>query len=210
LLQRILLHAGMSVHLNFAHHNCVEVFMKVKLQRRYLVLVALLVMIAAVATACAPDPNELIISPQLGDQMVARAAGQQIVRAEPTPLPLLSSLTPEQIVAGLPEEVIAALPNADLARAEQLALSNGCVGCHGLDPAVQMTGPTWHNIGNTAVGRVPGESPGLYLYQSIVNPGAYGVPNYPAGVMPATYVDTLSPTDLADMVAYLLAQTQGQ
>lgn len=184
--------------------------MKVKLQRRYLVLVALLVMIAAVATACAPDPNQLIISPQLGEQMVARAAGQQIVRAEPTPLPLLSSLTPEQIVAGLPEDVIAALPNADLARAEQLALSNGCIGCHGLDPTVQMTGPTWHNIGNTAVGRVPGESPGLYLYQSIVNPGGYSVPNYPAGVMPATYVDTLSPTDLADMVAYLLAQTQGQ
>ncbi len=184
--------------------------MKVKLQRRYLVLVALLVMIAAVATACAPDPNELIISPQLGEQMAARAAGQQIVRAEPTPLPLLSSLTPEQIVAGLPEDVIAAMANADLAHAEQLALSNGCIGCHALDPAMQMTGPTWYNIGNTAVGRVPGESPGLYLYHSIANPGLYSVPNYPAGVMPATYVDTLSTQDMADLVAYLLAQTQGQ
>jgi mono/diheme cytochrome c family protein len=184
--------------------------MKVKLQRRYGMLVALLIVIAAVATACAPDPNELIISPQLGEQMVARNAGQEVARAEPTPLPMLSSLTPEQIVAGLPEDVIAALPNADLAHAEQLALSNGCIGCHALDPAAQMTGPTWYNIGNTAVGRVPGESPGLYLYDSIVNPGGYSVPNYPAGVMPATYVDTLTPTDLADLVAYLLAQTQGQ
>ncbi len=184
--------------------------MKVKLQRRYGMLVALLILIAAVATACAPDPNELLISPQLGDQMVARAAGQEVSRAEPTPLPMLSNLTPEEIVAGLPEDVIAALPNADLAHAEQLALSNGCIGCHALDPAAQMTGPTWYNIGNTAVGRVPGESPGLYLYSSIVNPGEYSVPNYPAGVMPATYATTLSPTDLADMVAYLLAQTQGQ
>ena len=121
--------------------------MNVKLQRRYGILVALLIVIAAVATACAPDPNELIISPQLGEQMVARAAGQEVVRAEPTPLPMLSSLTPEQIVAGLPEDVIAALPNADLAHAEQLALANGCIGCHALDPAAQMTGPTWYNEG---------------------------------------------------------------
>jgi len=184
--------------------------MKVKLPRRYLVLVTLLVLTAAVATACAPDPNALIISPQLGEQMAARAAGQTVVRAEPTPLPLLSSLTPEQIVAGLPEEISAALPTADLGRAEQLALSNACVGCHALDPAVQMAGPTWYNIGNTAVGRVPGESPGYYLYQSITAPGAYNVPNYPAGVMPATYADTLSPQDLADLIAYLLAQTQGE
>jgi mono/diheme cytochrome c family protein len=184
--------------------------MKVKLQRRYGMLVTLLVMIAVMATACAPDPSELIISPQLGEQMAALAAGQDVARAEPTPLPLLSSLTPEQIVAGLPEDVLAALPNADLAHAEQLALANGCVGCHALDPAAQMTGPTWYNVGNAAVGRVPGESPGLYLYHSIINPGAYAVPNYPAGVMPATYGTTLSPADLADMVAYLLAQTQAQ
>ena len=184
--------------------------MSVKFQRRYGMWVALLILVALMATACAPDSNALIISPQLGEQMAAQAAGQEIVRAEPTPLPQLSSLTPEQIVAGLPEDVIAALPNADLAHAEQLALSNGCVGCHALDPAAQMTGPTWYNIGNTAVGRVSGESPGLYLYESIVNPGAYVVADYPAGVMPQTYSTTLSPTDLADMVAYLLAQTQGQ
>ena len=183
--------------------------MKVKLQRRVGFLQALLVIVAIVATACAPDPNELIISPQLGEQMVARDSGQEVVRAEPTPLPLLSSLTPEQIVAGLPEEILAALPNADLAHAEQLALANGCVGCHSLDPAVQLTGPNWYNVGNTAVGRVPGESPGLYLYESIMNPGAYAVPNYPAGIMPATYADTLSATDLADLIAYLLSQTQG-
>ena len=184
--------------------------MKFKLQRRFGLLMASLVIVALMATACAPDPNELIISPQLGEQMTARDAGQEIVRAEPTPLPLLSNLTPEQIVAGLPEEILAALPNADLAHAEQLALANGCIGCHALDPAAQMTGPTWHNVGNAAVGRVPGESPGYYLYDSITNPGSYTVANYPAGIMPATYVDTLSPTDLADLVAYLLAQTQGQ
>lgn len=182
--------------------------MKFQLQRRYVVLGALLIVIAVMTTACAPDPQELIISPQLGDQMVARAAGQQVVRAEPTPLPVLAELTPEQIVAGLPEEIAAALPNADLAHAEQLALTNGCIGCHSLDPAAQMTGPTWYNLGNTAVSRIPGESPALYLYESITNPGKFTVPNYPAGVMPATYAETLSPTDLTDLVAYLLAQTQ--
>ncbi len=38
------------------------------------------------------------------------------------------------------------------------AALGGCVGCHSTDPAAQMTGPTWHNIGNTAVSRVEGES----------------------------------------------------
>jgi mono/diheme cytochrome c family protein len=187
-----------------------EVFMKSsQLRRRLGWLPAVLFVSVVVLAACAPNPNQLIISPQLGEQMVARAAGNQVVRAEPTPLPQLSALTPDQIVAGLPEDLAAAVTAGDAARGEQLALQNGCIGCHGLDPAVTMTGPTWYNIGNTAVGREPGVSPAAYLDHSIVNPGEYLVPNYPDNIMPRNYGEILSVQDQGDLIAYLLSQVQG-
>ncbi len=178
-----------------------------QLRRRMLLLLAVLLVGALALAACAPDPNELIISPQLGDQMVARSAGNQVVRAEPTPAPRLADLTPEEITAGLPEDLAAAIINGDPARGEQLALSNGCIGCHSLDPNAVMTGPTWYNIGNTAVGREPGVSPAAYLDHSIVNPSEYVVPNYPDNIMPKTYGQTLSVQDQGDLIAHLLAQT---
>jgi cytochrome c2 len=191
-------------------HEPWEVFMKSsQLRRRMGLTLAVLLFGALVLAACAPDPNELIISPQLGEQMVARDSGNQVVRAEPTPLPLLSSLTPEQIVAGLPEDLATAVSSGDAARGEQLALQNGCVGCHNLDPNVTMTGPTWYNIGNVAVSREPGVSPAAYLDHSIVNPGEYVVPNYPDNIMPKTYGEILSVQDQGDLIAYLLQQTQG-
>jgi len=179
-----------------------------QLRRRMLFVWAVLLVGALALAACAPDPAELIISPQLGEQMVARAAGNQIVRAEPTPLPRLADLAPEEITAGLDEEVTAAILNGDLARGEQLALQNACIGCHALDPNATMTGPTWYNIGNVAVGRVPGLSPAAYLHHSIMKPSEYVVPNYVDNLMPKTYEQTLSIQDQGDLIAYLLAQTQ--
>ncbi|MBW7884974.1 MAG: c-type cytochrome [Caldilineaceae bacterium] len=179
------------------------------LARRLTWLAALLLAALLVLAACAPDASSLIISPGLGDQMRALEAGNEIVVAEPTAAPTLADLAPEQMTAGLPDDVLAALATADPAHGEQLALSNGCVGCHSLDPAVQMTGPTWYNVGNTAVSRVSGESPAYYLYLSIVQPNGFVVPNYPGNIMPATYGDLLSTQDLADLISYLLQQTQG-
>jgi mono/diheme cytochrome c family protein len=89
-----------------------------------------------------------------------------------------------------------------------VALANGCIGCHALDPAAQMTGPTWYNLGNTAVTRIEGMSPAAYLHESIVATNDYIVDGYPQGVMPQNYGDTLSADDLNTLVAYLLAQQQ--
>jgi cytochrome c2 len=190
-------------------HAAWEVFMKSsQLRRRMLLVLAVLLVGALALAACAPDPDELIISPQLGEQMSARAAGSQVVRAEPTPLPRLADLTPEQITAGLADDLAAAVASGDPAHGEQLALQNACIGCHSLDPNVTMPGPTWHNIGNTAVGRVPGLSPAAYLDHSIVNPSEYVVPNFPDGIMPKTFGQTLSVQDQGDLIAYLLTLTQ--
>lgn len=110
----------------------------------------------------------------------------------------------DPVLAGLPAPIVAALAHADPEHGQQLTLSNACIGCHNVNPAVQMTGPTWHNIANTAATRVPGESAGLYLYHSIIRPNQYVVPGYQPGIMIQTYQDMLSDQDLADIIAYLL------
>jgi cytochrome c551/c552 len=182
--------------------------MKGLLQKRTTVLALALLVLALLIISCAPNANEPIISPQLGPLLAAREAGE-IVVALPTPTPvLLASLPEEQIYAGLPEDFAAALAAADPANAETIALTAGCVGCHNLDPAQQAQGPTWFHMGDTAAGRVAGEGPALYLYTSIVNPSAYIVPGYQDGIMPKTFGETLTTQQLADLVAYLLAQHQ--
>lgn len=176
--------------------------------RTVVISTLLLVVAALMLSACKPDADAMLISPQLGEQMVAAASAgpDAVAAAEPTPVPVLADLTDEEIVAGLPDDFVTALAEADPANGETLSLTNGCVGCHALDPEAVMTGPTWHNMGDTAVGRVDGQSPALYLYNSIVEPNSYVNDGYPAGVMPQTYADTLSTEDLADVVAYLLSQ----
>jgi cytochrome c551/c552 len=183
-----------------------EVFMK-SWRRQHVGWMLVLVLAGSVLlAACAPDSNELIISPALGEQIVARDAGNVIVKAEPTPLPLLADLAPDQVTAGLPEDVLAAFASADATVGEQLYTSQGCFACHSLDPAEVKPGPTWHNLGNTAVSRVPGESPALYLDNSIRNPSAYVVSGFTDGIMPKNYGELLSAEDQAHLIKFILAQ----
>jgi hypothetical protein len=137
--------------------------------------------------SCVPDANAPIVSPQLGPILAAREAGE-VVAAMPTPTPvLITTLSEEQIYAGLPDDLRAALASADPARAENLALVNACSSCHSLDPSVALQGPTWSNMGDTAAARIPGLSPAEYIHRSIVEPNAYVVPNFPSGVMPPDF-----------------------
>ena len=178
-------------------------------RRRPALVVALLLMLAMLAlvlSSCAPDASAAIISPNLGAELCSAEAGEAVVAAAAVEAPKLAELSDEEIYAGLPPEFMDALAVADPANGTNVSLSNACIGCHNTDPTMQMVGPTWYNVGDTAVARVPGESPGLYLYQSITEPNAHVVENYPANVMPQTYAQTLSVDDLADMVAYLLSQ----
>lgn len=171
-------------------------------------LLLLMLIVGSVVAGCAPNANAQLISPSLGEQLYAEEANAVVV-AEPTPVPVtFAELTPEQVTAGLPEDFAAALASADPSRGETIALTNGCVGCHSTDPNVTMTGPTWANLADTAANRIPDMSPANYIYTSIVEPGAYVVPNYPSGVMPSIYGETIPMEDLASLVAYLLQQHQ--
>ncbi|MEZ4863951.1 MAG: c-type cytochrome [Caldilineaceae bacterium] len=170
------------------------------------IIACLLVSVPFFLVACVPDANNELISPDLGPKLVlARSEGN--VEAAPTPAPpKLAELTPDQIYAGLPADLLQAVQSADIGGAETIALKYGCVGCHSTDPTEVKTGPTWHNVGDTAITRVPGESPAEYLHQSIINPNAYVVNGYPSNVMPQTFSDQMSQDELATMIAYLLSQ----
>jgi cytochrome c553 len=182
--------------------------MKRLLSRQITVVVLLLLCGAILVVSCAPNADEPIISPQLGTLLALREAGEEVA-ALPTPTPvLLATLSDEQIYAGLPDDIMAALASADPASAESISLNAGCIGCHKLDLNEQSTGPYWYHMGDTAVSRVPGESPALYLYKSIVDPSAYIVPGYQDGLMPKTFGETLTTQQLADLIAFLLAQRQ--
>ena len=105
----------------------------------------------------------------------------------------------------VPASLAAALEEADAARGQQLTLSYGCIGCHSLDDSMRMVGPTWHDLKETAAGRVPGQEAAEYLYTSIVRPNAYVVPGYLPNVMVQSYGQQLGEQELADMVKYLLS-----
>lgn len=169
------------------------------------VLGLLLIAVVVLSSGCSPDAKSALISPDLGPQLVL-AQSEGVVEIVPTAEPpKIAELSAEAIYAGLDPAIADAIANADVSNGETVALTFGCVGCHALDPNQTMTGPTWHNMGDTAVVRIPDESPALYLYQSIVQPGVYIVPGYPANIMPANFGETMSDEQIATMVAYLLS-----
>ncbi len=173
--------------------------------RRFGLLLVLLIIVAVVG-GCTPNAAAELVSPKLGEQLLAKEASAEVV-VEPTPVPKkFTDLTPDEVVAGLPADFATALAAADPSKGETVALAAGCLGCHSLDPNEVKTGPTWHNLADTATNRRPDESPAFYIHDSIVNPGAFVVPGFPANVMPPNFADTINEGDLANLVAYLLQQ----
>jgi mono/diheme cytochrome c family protein len=105
------------------------------------------------------------------------------------------------------------LPEGDADNGPDLYQSNGCAACHGDpsgDPALAVVGPWLGNIGNEAADRVAGQSAEQYIFESILNPNAYVVPECPNGpcsepsVMRPDYGNVLSEQDMADLIAYYL------
>jgi cytochrome c oxidase subunit 2 len=85
---------------------------------------------------------------------------------------------------------------------------NGCNGCHTWTPA-GATGTIGPNLDNVAAdAQKAGQGVAAYVKQSIVDPGAYVVPGYPAGVMPTDYGTKISAADLDKLVVGLSSQGQ--
>ncbi len=100
--------------------------------------------------------------------------------------------------AGVPS---AAPPKAKGGAGAQVFASNGCGGCHTLAAAGAggVTGPSLDKV-------LPGQSAAM-IKESIVNPNAKIAKGYPANVMPASFGTMLSPTELEQLVEYLIEST---
>jgi mono/diheme cytochrome c family protein len=100
----------------------------------------------------------------------------------------------------------AAASDDPVVRGQGVYESAGCGACHTIEGvSVGAVGPALNTIGTTAADRVAGLSAEEYIRQSILDPSAYLVEGY-EDLMLKTFADTLSETQLNDLIAFLLAQ----
>lgn len=137
-----------------------------------------------------PDQIHDLASFILNWEKTAIARGPSAAAEAPTPTPLPEGASPVEL-------------------GKSLFTAQGCVGCHG-EPygAGGGIGPNLGGVATRAAERVPGQSAEEYIRESIINPGAFVVPDCPSGpcqpVMPPTYKDKLSEDELEALVQYLL------
>jgi cytochrome c2 len=79
-----------------------------------------------------------------------------------------------------------------------------CATCHWTDREDRLIGPGLLNIGARAASRVEGQNEVQYIYNSIVNPGAYLVEGFPDGLMPRNWAQIYTQEEINDIIAYLL------
>ncbi|MBC8171942.1 MAG: hypothetical protein H7X77_09720 [Anaerolineae bacterium] len=87
----------------------------------------------------------------------------------------------------------------------QVAERLGCGGCHTNGSQGPLTEGTWDRVVTERLTDpvLASYTVEQYLVESILVPGAYIVPTYADGVMPATFGARASVQDIADIVAYL-------
>ncbi len=84
-----------------------------------------------------------------------------------------------------------------------------CSTCHHVDSEDRLIGPGLLNLGSRAESRVDGQDAITYIYQSIVHPSEFVVPDYPDQVMPANWADVYSEAEIYDIVSYLITLGDG-
>ncbi len=85
-----------------------------------------------------------------------------------------------------------------------LGTNASCRICHSLTPGDDGVGPSFGGIATRAAERVSGMSAEEYLRQSILEPDVYVVDGYPAGLMVPNLDETLTQTQIDDLIAFLM------
>ncbi len=99
---------------------------------------------------------------------------------------------------------------SDPAEGEKLYYENSlgtnasCRICHSLTPGDDLVGPSFAGIAARAAARVPGMSAEDYLRQSILDPDAFVVDGFPAGLMVPNLDETLTPAQIDNLIAFLM------
>lgn len=117
-----------------------------------------------------------------------------------------------EVAAAVPPAADApAQPVGDPARGQTLfttfqAEANfACNTCHLVDSEAQLIGPGLKGVGQRAGQRVAGTNAVEYLHDSIINPSAFVVPNYPDNLMPHVYGNIFTEEQINDLIAYLMS-----
>jgi mono/diheme cytochrome c family protein len=126
---------------------------------------------------------------------------QFILNWEPT---ALEEYVPTKLATPTPSPEELADP---IARGKQVFLDNGCSGCHTIEGVSTGTvGPNLTQIGVVATTRKPSLSAEEYIRESILDPSAYVVEGFPDNVMLKNFKELIDPSQLDDLVAFLLTQ----
>ena len=135
------------------------------------------------------------------EQTEAKAESPPATQPSPAPSPASPSPSP---APPSPSPAPPAAPAGNPSAGKTVFTSAGCVACHTYKPAgsTATVGPDLDNLAADAKTANRG-SLDHYATESIVDPNAYVVPNFPPGVMPGNFGTTLTKTQLADVVAFL-------
>ncbi len=115
----------------------------------------------------------------------------------PTPAPVADSAPGE-----LPKTA-AGLPAGNAARGKTLFASNACSSCHAIAKDQVLVGPSLYGIWNTAATREPGVAARDYVFESILTPNKFVANGFAQGLMPASFAQSLTTQQLADLIAYM-------
>jgi mono/diheme cytochrome c family protein len=108
------------------------------------------------------------------------------------------SATPETVVGTVPAESTPTVSTkGDPAAGKQVFTSAGCAGCHTFTAAGSNA-----TIGPDLDEALKGKTPEFVL-ESIVDPNKEIAPGFQPNIMPATFGQSLSDQQLADLVAFL-------
>ena len=155
---------------------------------RLMSLTGLLIVGAIFIAACGSDDAEVVPTPVF----------------EPTAAPAGDAPAATAPPAAAPEPTAApAALVGDAGNGETVFGVAGCSGCHSTG-SNQIVGPGLSGMGATAETRVDGQTADEYLTTAIVSPNEFIVDGF-SGIMPATFGDSLSEQEIADVVAYLVS-----
>ncbi len=156
-------------------------------------LTGLLIVGAIFVAACGSDDAEAVPTPVFeptaapsGDAPAATAVPDAPAEVDPTAVPEAPAV-------------------GDATNGEALftAPAQGCSGCHSTGEN-RVVGPGLSGVGVRAETRVDGQSADEYLTTSIISPIEFLVPDFP-GIMPGNFGSSMSESEIADLVAYLVS-----
>ncbi|MBN1564024.1 MAG: c-type cytochrome [Anaerolineae bacterium] len=148
----------------------------------------------------------IMLAVALVSVLALNACGSGDLAEDLTPIPTLPPGEVPTLVEPVESSAPVAAESDSLSEEELVALGEetfgtNCAFCHGTENGA---GPAFPGMAARATEQVEGQSAADYIHESIVDPGAYVVEGF--GAMPPV-AGQLSDTEIAGLVAYILAQS---